>query len=106
MILDNERENNIIIQEKREWKDLNIYKILQEIKNTGNYDNEAAIVQILDIIKHFLKNENISEARQTIDNILKTNEKKELIVKKYEKVKGENEYSRNHIFDYDKDGKQ
>ena len=106
MILDNERENNIIIQEEKGWKDLNIYKILQDIKNTGIYDNEAVIVQKLDFIKHFLKNENILEAIQTIDNILKTNEKKELIVKKYEKVKGENEYSRNHIFDYDKDGKQ
>jgi len=106
MILDNERENNIISQKIKQLKDLNIYNILQEIKNTGNYDNEAAIVEILDIIKHSLKNNNISEAIQTIDNILKTNEKKDLIVKKYEKVKGENEYSRNHIFDYDKDGKQ
>ena len=106
MILDNERENNIITQKIKPLADFKIYEIIQEIKNTGNYENEEAIIEILDIIKHSLKNSNILEAIHAIDNILKTYEKKELIIKKYEIVKKDNEYSRNHIFDYDKDGKQ
>jgi hypothetical protein len=72
----------------------------------GNSDDNAVILEILDIITRSLKNSNILEAIQSIDGILKTHEKKEIIVKKYEIARNENEYSRNHIFDYDKDGKQ
>lgn len=47
----------------------------------GNLDDNEAILEILDIIKHSLKNSNILEAIQSIDSILKTYEKKELVVK-------------------------
>jgi len=108
MSLEDYRENNIITDKIKPLGYLRTYDIIEEIRyrGNGNYDDNAVIIEILDIIKHSLKNSNILEAIQSIDGILKTHEKKELIIKNYEIARKENEYSRNHIFDYDKDGKQ
>jgi len=108
MSLEDYRENNIITDKIKPLSYLKTYDIVEEIRyrGNGNVDDNALILEILDIIKHSLKNSNILEAIQSIDGILKTHEKKEIIVKKYEIARKENEYSRNHIFDYDKDGKQ
>jgi hypothetical protein len=108
MSLEDYRENNIMTDKIKPLKDLKTYDIVDTIRTMGigNSDDNAVILEILDIITHSLKNSNILEAIQSIDDILKTHEKKEIIVKKYEIARKENEYSRNHIFDYDKDGKQ
>ena len=106
MSLEDYRENNIMTDKIKPLSYLKTYDIVEEIRyrGNGNVDDNALILEILDIIKHSLKNSNILEAIQSIDGILKTHEKKEIIVKKYEIARKENEYSRNHIFDYDKDG--
>ena len=108
MSLEDYRENNIMTDKIKPLKDLETYAIIDTIRTMGigNSDDNAVILEILDIITRSLKNSNILEAIQSIDDILKTHEKKEIIVKKYEIARKENEYSRNHIFDYDKDGKQ
>jgi DNA-binding cell septation regulator SpoVG len=108
MSLEDYHENNIMTDKIKPLKDLRTYDIVEEIRyrGIGNYEDNEVILEILDIIKHSLKNSNILEAIQSIDGILKTHEKFEVIVKKYEIARRENEYSRNHIFDYDKDGKQ
>jgi len=108
MSLEDYRENNIMTDKIKPLSYLRTYDIVEEIRyrGNGNVDDNALILEILDIITHSLKNSNILEAIQSIDGILKTHEKKEIIVKKYEIARKENEYSRNHIFDYDKDGKQ
>ena len=108
MSLEDYRENNIMTDKIKPLKDLETYAIVDTIRTMGigNSDDNAVILEILDIITRSLKNSNILEAIQSIDDILKTHEKKEIIVKKYEIARKENEYSRNHIFDYDKDGKQ
>ena len=108
MSLEDYRENNIMTDKIKPLKDLKTYDIVDTIRTMGigNTDDNAVILEILDIITRSLKNSNILEAIQSIDDILKTHEKKEIIVKKYEIARKENEYSRNHIFDYDKDGKQ
>ena len=107
MSLEDYRENNIMTDKIKPLKELNTY-IMDNIRTMGigNSDDNAVILEILDIITHSLKNSNILEAIESIDGILKMHEKKEIIVKKYEIARNENEYSRNHIFDYDKDGKQ
>lgn len=108
MSLEEYRENNMMANKIKPLTDLKTYEIIKNISDMGigNLDDNEAILEILDIIKHSLKNSNILEAIQSIDSILKTYEKKELVVKSYEIARKENEYSRNHIFDYDKDGKQ
>jgi hypothetical protein len=108
MSLEDYRENNIMTGKIEPLKKLNTYDIVDTIRTMGigNSDDNAVILEILDIITRSLKNSNILEAIESIDGILKTHEKKEIIVKKYEIARNENEYSRNHIFDYDKDGKQ
>lgn len=108
MSLEDYRENNIITDKIKPLTYLNTYDIVEEIKyrGNGNVDDNALILEILDIIKHSLKNSNILEAIQSIDGILKTQEKKEIITTKHENARKEYEYSRNHIFDYDNDGKQ
>ena len=108
MSLEDYRENNIMTDKIKPLDYLRTYDIVEEIRHRGigNYEDNEVILEILDIIKHSLKNSNILEAIQSIDGILKTYEKKEVIVRKYEIARRENEYSRNHIFDYDKDGKQ
>ena len=106
MSLQDYRDNNILADKIKPLEYFKIYEIIQAIKSNGNSDDNSVILEVLDIIKHTLKNSNIVEAIQSIDNILKTYDKKELVLKKYEIVRKDNEYSRNHIFDYDKDGKQ
>jgi hypothetical protein len=108
MSLEDYRGNNIMTDKIKPLSDLRTCDIIEKIRDmgNGNYDDNAVIIEILDIIKHSLKNSNIIEAIKSIDAILKTHEKKELVVKYYEMARKENEYSRNHIFDYDKDGKQ
>lgn len=108
MSLEDYRGNNIMTNKIKPLSELRTHDIIEKIRDmgNGNYDDNAVIIEILDIIKHSLKNSNIIEAIQSIDAILKTHEKKELVVKYYEMARKENEYSRNHIFDYDKDGKQ
>lgn len=108
MSLEDYHENNMMTDKIKPLSYLKTYDIVEEIRyrGNGNLDDNAVILEILDVITHSLKNSNIIEAIQSIDSILKTYEKKEIIIKHYEIARKENEYSRNHIFDYDKDGKQ
>jgi hypothetical protein len=81
---------------------LNINKLILHINQTEEED----VLQLLTNIKQSMHMANIKDTIIEIDKILKTVDKKPEIIKNYEILKNKFEYSRNHIFDYDKDGKQ
>ena len=70
-----------------------------------NQTEEGDVLQLLTNIKQSMHIANIKDTIIEIDKILKTVDKKPEIIKNYEILKHKFEYSRNHIFDYDKDGK-
>ena len=80
---------------------LNINKLILHINQTDEED----VLQLLTNIKQSMHMANIKDTIIEIDKILKTVDKKPEIIKNYEILKNKFEYSRNHIFDYDKDGK-
>ena len=80
---------------------LNINKLILHINQTDEED----VLQLLTNIKQSMHMANIKDTIIEIDKILKTVDKKPEIIKNYEILKHKFEYSRNHIFDYDKDGK-
>ena len=81
---------------------LNIYDLVLHI----NKQEDADIEELLSNIKHTIHISNIKETIEEIDKILKTNKRLPEIIDAYEKIRAKFEYSRNHIFDYDKDGKK
>ena len=81
---------------------LNIYNLVSHI----NQREDADIEGLLNNIKQTIHIINIKEAVEEIDKILKTNRRLPEIIEAYEKIRSKFEYSRNHVFDYDKDGKK
>lgn len=80
---------------------LHIYDIINAVNN-----DENEIENILKKIKASIKNINIIEGIESINNILNTNDNLDNIIDEQEYMKTLFEYSRDHIFDYDKDGKK
>lgn len=81
---------------------LNIYNLVLYI----NTHDDADIDELLNNVKHNIHINNIKNTIEEIDKILKTNNKLPEIINAYEKIKSKFEYSRNHIFNYDNDGKK
>lgn len=99
--LEDYRVNNIIEEELVDIKKINIYDIINSIHfNDANPDN------ILKNIRASIKNININESIDAINNIIDTHENTENIIDEHEYMKVLLEYSKDHIFDYDTDGKQ
>lgn len=92
----------IITDEKIDLNRLNIYNLILYI----NQRDDAEIEEILSNIKQSIHISNIKETVEEIDKILKTNKRLPEIIDAYEKIRNKFEYSRQHIFDYDKDGKK
>ena len=80
---------------------LHIYDIINAVNN-----DENEIENILKKIKASIKNINIIEGIKSINNILNTNDNLDNIIDEQEYMKTLFEYSRDHIFDYDNDGKK
>jgi len=102
IILEEHLSTIAITDEIVNLNNLNINKLILHINQT----EEEEVMELLTNIKKSIHMTNIKETIIEIDKILKTLEKKPEIIKNYELLKNKFEYSRNHIFDYDKDGKQ
>ena len=101
-ILEEHLSNVLVTDEINNLNNLNIYNLILHIDNAENEEIE----QILSNIKQFINLKNIKETIEEIDKILNTHYDKDAILNNYELLKKRVEYSRNHITDYDKDGKQ
>jgi hypothetical protein len=101
-ILEEHLSNVIVTDEIKNLNSLNIYDLILHIDNIENEEIE----QILSNIKQYIHLKNIRETIDEIDKILNTHNDKEVIFNNYELLKKKVEYSRNHITNYDKDGKQ
>tara|TARA_B100000795_G_scaffold219317_1_gene173590 strand:- start:4981 stop:8340 length:3360 start_codon:yes stop_codon:yes gene_type:complete len=99
--LEQYRVNNIIIDELVDIKKINIYNIINSI-----HYNDANPEELLNGIKASIKNINVNESIKAIDNILSTHENFENVIDEHEYMKILFEYSTDHIFDYDNDGKK
>ena len=80
---------------------LDIYDIITSINN-----DESVMDDILKKIKASIKNINIIDGIKSINSILNTHDNLDNIIDEQEYMKTLFEYSRDHIFDYDKDGKK
>jgi hypothetical protein len=100
--LDDYRLNNVITEQLIPIKNLNIYDIIYKI-NSDDIDN-ANSNEFLENIRASIKDINVNECIESIEDILDTYENMEGIVDEHEYMKALFEYSREHIFDYDKDG--
>ena len=94
-------KSDIIQTEVIALNNYNVYDIIKQI-------NEGAITidEIIDELKLSIKTVNIDNALDTINDILEAQENLEYIKEDCENVKNYFVYSREHIFDYDKDGKK
>ena len=99
--LEDYRVNNIISDELVDIKTLNIHNIINSI-----HFNDANPDEILKNIRASLKNININEGIDAITNIINTHENVENIIDEHEYMKILFEYSKDHLFDYDTDGKK
>jgi len=78
----------------------NIYSIIKQINN-----NTVSIEEVINDLKLSIKTINIDNTLNTINDILDARENIESIKLDCDKVKNTFIHSREHIFDYDKDGK-
>jgi hypothetical protein len=101
IILEEHLSTIVVTDELVNLNNLNINKLILHINQTDEED----VLQLLTNIKQSMHMANIKDTIIEIDKILKTVDKKPEIIKNYEILKNKFEYSRNHIFDYDKDGK-
>ena len=101
IILEEHLSTIAVTDELVNLNNLNINKLILHINQTEEED----VLQLLTNIKQSMHMANIKDTIIEIDKILKTVDKKPEIIKNYEILKNKFEYSRNHIFDYDKDGK-
>tara|TARA_B000000475_G_scaffold270641_1_gene266692 strand:+ start:4033 stop:7374 length:3342 start_codon:yes stop_codon:yes gene_type:complete len=99
--LEDYRVNNIISDELVDIKTLNIHNIINSI-----HFNDANPEELLKNIRASLKNININEGIDAITNIINTHENVENIIDEHEYMKILFEYSKDHLFDYDTDGKK
>jgi hypothetical protein len=94
-------KNDIIQTEVIALKNYNVYDIIKQIN-----ENAITIEEIIDELKLSIKTINIDNALETINDILEAQENLGDIKEECENVKKYFIYSREHIFDYDKDGKK
>jgi hypothetical protein len=79
----------------------NIYSIIKQIN-----DNTVSIEEVIEDLRLSIKTINMEHTLTTINDILEAKENIEMIKEDCENVKNTFIHSREHIFDYDKDGKK
>lgn len=94
-------KSDIIQTDVISLKNYNIYEIIKQIN-----ENAITIEEIIEELKLSIKTINIDHTLTTINDILEANENLEDIKEDCDKVKKYFIHSREHIFDYDKDGKK
>jgi len=94
-------KSDIIQSDVISLKNYNIYDIIKQIN-----ENSITIEEVIEELKLSIKTINIDHTLKTINDILEARENFEDIKQECDKVKKYFEYSREHIFDYDKDGKK
>ena len=94
-------KSDIIQSEVIALKNYNVYDIIQQINQ-----NAITIEEIIDELKITIKTINTDNALETINDILEAEANLGDIKEGCEAVRREFVYSREHIFDYDKDGKK
>ena len=94
-------KSDIIQSEVIALKNYNVYDIIQQINQ-----NAITIEEIIDELKLTIKTINTDNALETINDILEAEANLGDIKEGCEAVRREFVYSREHIFDYDKDGKK
>lgn len=96
----NNYKNDIILSNNEPLKNYNIYDIIKQIN-----EDSIKIEDILEELKLSIKNINIENTLETINDILEAKENIEGIKENHNNNKNQFIYSREHIFDYDTDGK-
>lgn len=102
IILEEHLSTIYIADELVNLNDIDINKLILHINQIENED----AIELLKNIKQSMHIIKIKETIEEINKILKTLDNKTEIIRNYEILKKKFEYSRNHIFDYDKDGKK
>jgi hypothetical protein len=93
-------KNDIIQSNSEPLKNYNIYDIIQRIN-----EDTVKIEDVLEELKLSIKNINIDNTLETINDILEAKKNIEDIKEYHNNKKFLFKYSREHIFDYDTDGK-
>jgi hypothetical protein len=96
----NNYKNDIMQSNNEPLKNYNIYDIIKQIN-----EDSIKIEDILEELKLSIKNINIENTLETINDILEAKENIEDIKEYHNNNKNQFTYSREHIFDYDTDGK-
>jgi hypothetical protein len=94
-------KSDIIQSEVIALKNYNVYDIIQQINQ-----NAITIEEIIEEVKLTIKTINTDNALETINDILEAEANLGDIKEGCEAVRRDFVYSREHIFDYDKDGKK
>ena len=94
-------KNDIIYTDVEPLQNYNIYDIIKQIN-----ENSITIDDVVEELKMSIKTINIDNVLETINNILEANENIEDIKEDCNNIKNAFIHSREHIFDYDKDGKK
>jgi hypothetical protein len=96
----NNYKNDIMQSNIEPLKNYNIYDIIKQIN-----EDSIKIEDVLEELKLSIKNINIENTLETINDILEAKENIEDIKEYHNNKKNQFIYSREHIFDYDTDGK-
>ena len=96
----NNYKNDIMQSNSEPLKNYNIYDIIKRIN-----EDTVKIEDVLEELKLSIKNINIDNTLETINDILEAKENIEDIKVYHNNKKNLFKYSREHIFDYDTDGK-
>lgn len=94
-------KSDIIQTDVISLQNYNIYDIIKQIN-----DNSITVEDVVEELKLSIKTINIDITLETINNILEARENIEDIKIEYNNIKNAFVHSREHIFDYDKDGKK
>ena len=96
----NNYKDDIMQGNNEPLKNFNIYDIIQQIN-----EDSIKIEDVIEELKISIKNINIDNTLETINDILEAKENIEEIKEHHNNNKDLFKYSREHIFDYDTDGK-
>ena len=94
-------KNDVIQSEVIPLQHYNIYSIIKQIN-----ENAVSIEEVIEDLRLSIKTINMEHTLNTINDILEAKENIESIKEDCENVKNTFIHSREHIFDYDKDGKK
>jgi hypothetical protein len=94
-------KSDIVYTDVEPLRNYNIYDIIKQVN-----EDSITIEDVVEELKMSIKTINIDNALETINNILEAKENLEDIKEDCDIIKNAFVHSREHIFDYDKDGKK